>query len=740
MHKLRILFLLFILPATISFSQQQLQYERWGKFGVGRLVTTISNCNILGYGSLRWPHLARFPAFEYPYNPEPSGRHINYAVGISFHVGGYSIDLGPTFDPGIANPPTEPRTESGDLCYYRFYDGRHFDSFPQLIAEREDAPAAVSDNPDSWPSAGWPATYPVTNPQLSEQFPDYPTAFSTGAAAPVPLAVNEDGWPGAGPNGKQIADQESFAVTWATNRIDDVPEGHLMVHVVQRGLSWQGDFYDDFLIWMYVVTNIGTEPITDAYMGLYADFDYPWASYQAYSSYCRVESYAYDQKNDIVYGWDGDGNVPGATMGDWTYEKAKLTDETPVEKVAMSGIVFLKTPQNDQGRDLGISTWDAFLLHVKKLVQGVGNTARNFYSINIINMDKSRTQLDPDDADGDGMDDWTWEHPYPVGNEKLYEGGYKAAITVNTGPFTLQPGESDTLICATVMGQNRRDLFKNAEFARQLYASDWKPLKPPLPPRVQTEVSSGRVVLSWDRSTEDDQANLATDRELFEGYKIYRSQDGGQSWGELEITDENGTVVDYIPLAQYDLKNGITGAAKQLPWFNRGNDTGLNAIIETAENRRCRYVDETVIDGFTYKYAVVAYSAGSDIVPPLQNSKSTGPNVVSVVPHADVAQTPADLEEIRVVPNPYYVVSAWEMSPNERMIKFTHLPPVCTISIYNSAGELVATLHHNHNSSIESEEIWNLRSFEDRDIAPGLYFYHCKSDIGEKTGKFVIIK
>ncbi|MFQ5770916.1 MAG: hypothetical protein ACE5HX_10305, partial [bacterium] len=155
------------------------------------------------------------------------------------------------------------------------------------------------------------------------------------------------------------------------------------------------------------------------------------------------------------------------------------------------------------------------------------------------------------------------------------------------------------------------------------------------------------------------------------------------------------------------------------------------------------YVDEDVLNGYSYRYAVIAYGAGDENpagLPPLQNARTSGPNVVSVIPHAPAAVTKSGLELVNVVPNPYKVVNPQETAVRERMLKFTHLPSECTIRIFNVAGELIDTLHHNAFSPIASEEVWNLRSHENREVAPGLFFYHVQSALGDKTGKFVIIK
>jgi hypothetical protein len=765
-------------------AQEPRLYQRWGKFGVGKLVTTQNNLNCIADGQMRWPVWAHHPAMEYPYNPEPGGRHIMYAVGISFHVGGYCEDYGPGFNPAQSvagdDPTTTPRVESGDRTYYRYYDGFHFEGFPEFVASAEDASIPVSNDPLSWPEQ-WPETYPVHDWYHDSRFPEYQNVYQLGMATPPPLLIDSlTGWPGAGPNGETIADQESFSLNFSINREvvedPDLNDGKLMVYTTLRGLSYGGDFYDDFLIYIWSVTNISPKPITEAYLGMLVDFDFPWACYAGFSSYNKTDCYAYQPDLSLAYGWDGDGNVPGATYGEWPYPRdAKLTDESIVENPAFAGALFLKTPHKVSGdEEIGVASFDAFNFHLKDSEYGIGSSQYELYWNNIANDRYSSGEpgWDPDDTDHDRIDDWSWEYPFPMDKAAIYEDGFRCEFTINTGPFTLEPGETDTLIAAVVMGPTREALFKNAKFAQQLYQSGWKPLRPPLEPLLRTLVGSGIVKLIWDGKSEDDSLNDANNRQPFEGYKLYRSIDEGQSWGPLIITDENGSIVDYVPLDQWDLVNDIAGPSREIPTFNLGQDTGLDEIIEVVDKDttiieviagdtifygnfsagdttgRRIYIDDNVIDGFTYRYALVAYSAdGAEGIPPIQNSKNVGaqniedvPNITSVVPHAPEAQQASDLDLIRVVPNPYRVIADWELSQDERMIKFTHLPQRCSIKIFNVAGELIRTLEHDISSPIDSEEIWNLRTYENQEVAPGLYFYYITSDLGEKTGKFVIIK
>jgi len=121
----------------------------------------------------------------------------------------------------------------------------------------------------------------------------------------------------------------------------------------------------------------------------------------------------------------------------------------------------------------------------------------------------------------------------------------------------------------------------------------------------------------------------------------------------------------------------------------------------------------------------------------------------------DPNKAKADLDNIRVVPNPYIITNTWEpQNPyangrGERDLHFTHLPPNCTIRIFNVKGQLVKTLEHEASGSGSQEQIpeyngtltWNMLSEDNLDISYGIYIYHVDAPgIGEKIDKFVVIK
>ncbi len=105
-----------------------------------------------------------------------------------------------------------------------------------------------------------------------------------------------------------------------------------------------------------------------------------------------------------------------------------------------------------------------------------------------------------------------------------------------------------------------------------------------------------------------------------------------------------------------------------------------------------------------------------------------------------------EMDNIKVVPNPYIVANSWERENpyssgrGPRELHFTHLPPRCTIKIFNLNGQLVVEL--NHEADIwDGAEAWDLKTKDFLDVAYGVYIYHISApDIGEKIGKFAIIK
>lgn len=107
----------------------------------------------------------------------------------------------------------------------------------------------------------------------------------------------------------------------------------------------------------------------------------------------------------------------------------------------------------------------------------------------------------------------------------------------------------------------------------------------------------------------------------------------------------------------------------------------------------------------------------------------------------------AQLDKIKVVPNPYVAVN--DIEPTDRLpgttrgsrrIYFEHLPAQCTIRIFTLSGELVKELHHQSNLD-NGREYWDLLNRDNLGVAYGVYFAHIEAPgVGEKIVKFALIK
>ena len=144
-------------------------------------------------------------------------------------------------------------------------------------------------------------------------------------------------------------------------------------------------------------------------------------------------------------------------------------------------------------------------------------------------------------------------------------------------------------------------------------------------PAIYAVADHNRVLVSWDATSESSVDSL-TGYADFEGYKLYRSTDGGTTWGgdEDKLYDFNGNFVGWMPYAQFDLsrdedidhciyneegcESGLTrdvpinGLDPLAPRFSLGYDSGIEYS----------FVDSNVIDGVKYSYTVTAYDIGFD--------------------------------------------------------------------------------------------------------------------------------
>ncbi len=92
------------------------------------------------------------------------------------------------------------------------------------------------------------------------------------------------------------------------------------------------------------------------------------------------------------------------------------------------------------------------------------------------------------------------------------------------------------------------------------------------------------------------------------------------------------------------------------------------------------------------------------------------------------------VNNINVVPNPYYANSEYETGPIDGKVKITNLPPKATVTIYTLSGTLVRRIKKDDESTYVD---WNLKNENNVPVASGLYIIHVDcGDLGEKILKW----
>ncbi len=292
-----------------------------------------------------------------------------------------------------------------------------------------------------------------------------------------------------------------------------------------------------------------------------------------------------------------------------------------------------------------------------------------------------------------------------------------------SGYFPLLAGETKWFSLALVYGEGGGpevdivDLMKNRKTVQKIYDSDYRFPPAPDKPTLTAVPGDGKVTLYWDRKAEQSYDPVLKVKD-FEGYKIYKATDNNFN-DVFQITDANGIISSYKPLAQFDLKDGIKGyfypnydlhQDVSALSFNLGDDSGLGHS----------YVDTDVENGRRYFYAVVAYDHGdpaSDVFPKENDFRidvlSTGEvktfqNTAMVIPNAPVAgydpQIPPDssvaIQPVETVGtgNIYYKVID-EAAVNRRYEKATsefQSPPKYRIEFWDTS-----------NDGIDNDEDWD---------------------------------
>ena len=427
---------------------------------------------------------------------------------------------------------------------------------------------ASSDNPDTWPLDG-------------SGNPFWPGIFRLNPET------------GAQVSGEFVSERDVYAEFTDQNNIN----GPYGLKVLQTAYSFSRSYARNFLIFDFQIINTSVDTLDSVWVGYMADFkvDFDAHDHLRFVSLDESESVG----KDLVYLWDAD-----PSGGNW-------------DVTGYLGFLSLFTPGNR-----GITDFHYF--------DNVYEPSTNEQVWEIMSSDTLGSHITRSNyfhgqnfrIDNDSLADYMDPANPGLGTDFVF-------ITA-TGALSIPPGDTAHSAFAVVMGASESDMFANARMVKEMSRKNYLGPNAPKSPVVQAFTGDKKVVVTWNGQASETSRDIITGKMDFEGYKVYRSQDFGLSWG-TPITDERGNITGYVPIAQYDLDNIISGKDPNSNFF-LGNNTGIKHT----------FVDSTVNNGVEYWYSVTAYDGGelTTAIPALESSRGITPdepNVVSATPSAPAA-------------------------------------------------------------------------------------------------------
>ena len=677
---------------------------------VGNRVTAVHNGNLIrtrfgNYGNLG--HRTEKPSMEWP-----KGGGTEYGLEFVMFAGARIVDQEANqyyiFTESYSDPYNLDENPTGAYTYSWEPLPGYYNT---LLPEGEQS-VAMSNIPESWPQH-WLYDYPGES-------------------------GSRDGMWNGEFKAAPISDQESYyaMVDWNNTESayypfpDDSARGGLGLQVKVRCYQWSDPLAEDILIAIYDITNTSPYTLNNVVFGMYVDADvggplndvmsfdpsgdinitYQWDKYNSSTGYFgfaflespgidtdgldndedglidesrasgRGEWIAADASPYMIsrYGaphghWSGDED------GDWDpryhdtgsdgllpgeeYYPGPDSDGTEENGMPDDGEPNFDRTDLDESDQIGLTSFTPALVNRFKLKDDqtlYARTAPGTFSYT--------------------TGTW-WTETHTVQPRQHIDLDGNSEFVYGAGYFPLKPGQTERFSVAVVFGSSEADILGNKSIMQRIYDDNYRFATPPIKPTLYAWPGDKRVVLSWDAAAEGSWDEIYGHD--FEGYMLYRATD--PEFNEIKtISDAHGAPFYYEPLAQFDLRDGLTGphpvaagaeisgtvdaegnvserivvAPGNGAHLYMGDDTGLRHF----------YVDEEVQNGRTYYYALVAYDKGYDFdfynkgwsdrnprdgfkpIYPVQNSKTITQDVVGnitfidrntavVVPNAPAAGT-----------------------------------------------------------------------------------------------------
>jgi hypothetical protein len=264
------------------------------------------------------------------------------------------------------------------------------------------------------------------------------------------------------------------------------------------------------------------------------------------------------------------------------------------------------------------------------------------------------------------------------------------------------------------------------------------------------------ILMEWQ-----DQASV--DANGFAGKGAYYHRPGYAHMGTMEmpfaaydVSDpDNPRRVNVSAVEAADNSNAIWDMGWDGTAFAESGNREYTFIHLSDYDEGASYNDDNWAPAADVLYAIWPTSRGSRAYLLAEFTLTIEPNFVNTMvdefeftskgPDVSAAVAEIQIEDINVVPNPYWAWSSNETQPTTRIIRFTHLPvDGATIRIFDLAGNLVKSIadadREAQGTLGTATAQWDARNASDVPVASGMYLVHVTVEgVGEKVLKLAVI-
>jgi len=327
------------------------------------------------------------------------------------------------------------------------------------------------------------------------------------------------------------------------------------IEVAQTIYQWNYCYNEDFMFVVLDITNASAQDYANFAFGLYIDIDV--GGQDGTGENGRLgDLVAFDSTENLAWIYDADGSDPG-----WG----------PMVQTGVMGTKLLQTPDN------------------------IGMTAFRTDDWSVL----------PDDDEG----------RYAMINSQQFDASLPPTdqfYVQCTRGIDLTAGKTVRVVYALIAGKDDVDFRNNAQLAQDLYDNNFVGPEPPTTPTLHARAADGKVYLSWTDTSEVGLDPMSGVND-FVGYRLYRSEDRGKTWGQRDYENTNSCIDEaYKPLRSW-------------------------AVFAPGEPIPHTFVDSNLYNGAEYWYCLAAYDTGDTLVgvDSLQSGfgvAGTASNVVAVTP------------------------------------------------------------------------------------------------------------